>query len=144
MGLINFVEENNENAEELHAMSIRLVDASDVEFIHERLRLADRLRHTQSSADIFIAHVRDVEQLDTLLELRDLLLEKRLVIVASNLDEDICQRAFRLNPRFITSSENGYGELEAVLQKMLLPSLRSQPMDSHLREAGVVCQGQRT
>ncbi len=59
------------------------------------------------------------EQLARLLEIRDLLEDVRILLVAPNRDKDTVAKAHTLLPRFLTYTDSDFVDIAAVLNKIL-------------------------
>lgn len=82
--------------------------------------LEQRLRRPSHNIEILLISVSDAIEMRQLYAMRPLLLDLRLVMVLPGRDTDIVAWAHKLSPRFIAYADNGFEQVGAVLEKMVL------------------------
>jgi hypothetical protein len=82
--------------------------------------LEQRLRRPSHNIEILLISINDAIEMRQLYAMRPLLLDLRLVMVLPGREADIVAWAHKLSPRFIAYADNGFEQVGAVLEKMVL------------------------
>ena len=82
--------------------------------------LEGRLRQPRHNIKIVFISVSDALEMAQLTNLRSLLMDLKLVLVLPRRDPDTIAWAHTLGPRFIAYADNGFEQVGAVLDKMML------------------------
>jgi hypothetical protein len=93
------------------------VSRKDLETCRTLKSFAERLRKPLPEPVVFVMQVSSHEELAGILLLRDLLLDRRLVLVLPDSEPDMVSQAHSLRPRFITYGDSDYLDISAVLSK---------------------------
>ncbi|MGB5986539.1 MAG: hypothetical protein WBG37_14635 [Desulfobacterales bacterium] len=81
--------------------------------------LAARLTPSANSTSILILLIRDHQELDSLLALKELLEPYRMILILPDRDPLTQRKAHRLYPRFCTDLDAVREEIGSVIRKML-------------------------
>lgn len=99
--------------------------------------LERRLRRPRHNIEIVLISISDAIEMAKLTEMRQLLLDLRLLLVLPKRNEDTVAWAHKLGPRFIAYADNGVEQIGAVLDKMLeKPPIQFQPAAGQARHHG--------
>lgn len=106
----------------------QLVTEEHKEFYQSITRLTQRLRRPLGERPIGVFLARDADELATLLSVRDLLRDLRVILVVQGHKEDTLSLAHALCPRYVTYADGDLDDVAAVMGKM---------MGKHGRDRGV-------
>jgi len=96
-----------------------LVPDEGVETYTSIEELAKRLLHLIDHDAIVIIQAGDREELLSILSLRDVLQNVRVILLLPDREDETISLAHRLRPRFLANSESGFSDTMSVLRKML-------------------------
>jgi len=97
----------------------RLPAFSDIQVARSLDELRSRLLHARAGIDAVVLHVFTVDQLRALMRLQTLLLDLRVVVVVPDWNDYTLTLVHNLHARFVTDGLAGFGDLAAVLRKMV-------------------------
>lgn len=80
--------------------------------------LSQNLIRSVVDSRIAVLLISNREELLTLMSIRDLLLEVRIILVLPDRGEDTARIGHRLYPRFVSYMDSDFGEIAAILDKM--------------------------
>jgi hypothetical protein len=69
--------------------------------------------------DIVILHAADRTDLDEILSIRQLLDDLRTILILPDRDHDTIAQGLTLRPRYLSFTDGDFGDVSAVLAKML-------------------------
>ena len=81
--------------------------------------LSRRLKIDTSDISIVLLLISEHHILNELLKIRSQLIGHRIIIILPNQRNDTLSKAHSLYPRFISYKDNNFGDLRAVIEKML-------------------------
>ena len=67
---------------------------------------------------IAILHPKDEEELESILNVKHMLNELRLILILPDRNDETVSKGHKLRPRFLTFQDNDYKEVYAVIEKM--------------------------
>lgn len=114
-----------------------LVPRNNVETFRSIPSLLQRLHKPLPEAVVFVFLVSSKQELTELVEYREWLKDRRLILVLPDDDIETISRGHALRPRFVTYVESDYIDISAVLGKMLgVGALQNPPpISARLSEA---------
>ena len=83
-------------------------------------QLDKRLRQPRHNVEILLLYIANAIEIRHLSAMRPLLADMNLVIVLPDRNADIIAWAHKLSPRFIAYAGDGFEQVGAVMEKMLL------------------------
>jgi len=95
-----------------------LVSPERLRVVPDARELTPLLRDPDWRNAVLLLSALDEAQLDVLLEMRDELTDRRLILVLGEATLDVVAKAHRLYPRFIMQNGVRWGELAEVLARM--------------------------
>ena len=119
--ILAFASENNQMAEFLDQLS---TDSTFYQPIERRPFLSEfesRLKHPHPDINAAIICIDDAKEIIDATNMREQLLDLKLVIVLPFRDNDMISWAYKLGPRFIAYADDDIYILESVLKKILDP-----------------------
>lgn len=117
--MLFFAAEKNPVVETLEQMLEKQRWTRKVTYCRTLGALERRLRQPRHHIEIVLISVSDAIEMAKLTEIRQLLLDLRLLLVLPKRNEDTVAWAHKLGPRFIAYADNGVEQIGAVLGKML-------------------------
>ena len=127
MNVIFYASERSAQRERLKRVIDILVSRERIESYLTIESLEERLHQPISEPMVFVLQVSRMQELLQLLQLRDCLIDRKLILILPDEDRETISRGHALRPRFITYIESDFIDVSVVLGKMLTPTL---PRDS--------------
>jgi hypothetical protein len=123
MNVIFYANQSSPQRERLQRVIDILVPRERIESYLSIKSLEKRLHQHISEPMVFVLQVSRMQELLQLLQLRDCLIDRKLILILPDEDREIISRCHALRPRFITYIESDFIDVSVVLGKMLTPSL---------------------
>lgn len=119
MNILSYIARPGKSGELLQKIIDSVVSGEQTECYRTIEELAYRLRQPVREGLIAVLHAADRQELAGILSLQHLLQNIPIVFILPDRDDTTIAQAHRLFPRFISYIDNDYGEIKAVLNKML-------------------------
>jgi hypothetical protein len=101
----------------------RMIEGLDLECGMEIYRtiesLSQRLRQPGKNLTVAVLLATSKQELLEILSIKELLFNVRIILVLPDREEDTITKGHSLRPRFLTYADSNYGDIAAVLSKML-------------------------
>ncbi len=119
MKLLFYATEKNGFGKHLEQAIGEIVPKENIEAYHSFANLSKRLYQPRDGLTIAVLSVAHSAELLDLLSLDDLLSDYHIILILPENGQDMALKAHRLRPRFLTFADRNFGEIKAVLNKML-------------------------
>jgi hypothetical protein len=119
MKMLLYSEKEDDKTEFLTRETEDLVWEEPIEVCQTIEALRHRLTRLGSSPDIAVIMVREKKELKMIVSLKDLLADVRTIVILPDREEDTISQGHKLYPRFLTYMDSDFGEVAAVLKKMM-------------------------
>ena len=123
MNVIFYANQSSAQRERLQRVIEILVPRERIESYLTIEYLEKRLHQPISEPMVFVLQVSRMQELLQLLQLRDCLIDRKLILILPDEDRETISRGHALRPRFITYIESDFIDVSVVLGKMLTPTL---------------------
>ena len=101
----------------------RMIEGLDLECGMEIYRtiesLSQRLRQPEKNLTVAVLFATSSRELLDIISIKDLLFNVRIILILPDREEDTITKGHSLRPRFLTYADSNYGDIAAVLCKML-------------------------
>jgi hypothetical protein len=122
MNVIFYASERSAQRERLKRVIDILVSRERIESYLTIESLEERLHQPINEPVVFVLQVSRMQELMQLLELRDCLIDRKMILILPDEDRDTISMGHALRPRFITYIESDFIDVSAVLGKMVAPT----------------------
>jgi hypothetical protein len=119
MSLLLYVNGTNGDAERLRHAVEHGGTGHCIEICEGKSSLIGRLRMRKFDLDIVILHAASRTDLDEILSIRQLLDDLRTILILPDRDHDTIAQGLTLRPRYLSFTDGDFGDVSAVLAKML-------------------------
>jgi hypothetical protein len=119
MDLLFFARKNGVT-EQLQRMIQTLVVKDRLETYESFEELYKRLHQPKNDFQIAVLTATTDQELEDILTLQELLSDIRIVLILPDRTPNTISKAHKLAPRFLTCLDSDFGEVKAVLHKMLI------------------------
>jgi hypothetical protein len=119
MSWLLYLSDNSGLEDRLFKVIDASVPKSDFEICRSPQDLSKRLRQPCLDVRVMVLCIESKEAWREILSLRDLLSERKNILILPDEDEDTMAEVFTLSPRFITWVDSDFRDLGAVLKRML-------------------------
>ena len=119
MKLIFFAPLMDEGDRQINNLIDNFTVVSDLEIYRTIDSLSERLREPQKDSLVAVLFASSKETLLDIISIRDLLSVPRVILVLPDRDADTVAKGHMLRPRFVTYADTDFGEISAVIDKML-------------------------
>ena len=135
--MLFFAAEKNRVVELVEQLLDRHRSRPKVTYFRTLGALERRLRQPRHNIEIVLISISGAIEMAKLTEMRQLLMDLRLLLVLPKRNEDTVAWAHKLGPRFIAYADNGVEQIGAVLSKMLEKApIKFQPASGQARRHG--------
>lgn len=116
----------NSFSEELEGVIESAGNKEDVEVYKDITSLLQRLRAPQESIFLAVLLIPSKDELKDILAFQDLFMDKRLVLILPDRDEETIHDGHRLRPRYLSFTDNRIEEIASVLERLVLNLQKSR------------------
>ena len=128
---------SNGVTEQLQRMIKTLVLKEQLETYRSFEELYKRLHQPKTDFQIAVLTASSDQELEEILTLQDLLSDIRIILILPDRTPNTISKAHKLAPRFLTYLDSDFGEVRAVLHKML-KNMRSSQIEGEVYHAKIL------
>lgn len=98
---------------------ISMLSAKEHMIVYHSLNdLTTQLRQPKDEQTVIVLFAATREELVDILLIRDYLLDRKLIIILPDKEQDTIAKGYSLHPRFLTFADSDFGDTVAVINKM--------------------------
>ena len=126
MNVLFYIPVTGEGSEKIHGVVEMIAQRAKTEVFQSLNDVSRRLRQPGQSPSVAVLLAGDQKDLVAIASIRHLLSEIPVVLVLPVREENMADMGHTLSPRFLTYADSDFGEVAAVLGKMLENHKRKQ------------------
>ncbi len=119
MNIILYAAENSPQVEQLQQVIALHLPKDGIEACQTVESLSLRIRQPLPNPVIFILLISSSKELSEILNLRSMLLDRRVILILPNDSTETLAMGHALRPRFLTYADEGFVDVSTVLGRMI-------------------------
>jgi hypothetical protein len=120
MRLLLYTSVNEGCGEQLHSMIEKLIPKNHMEVYRNIETFSRRLRQPDNDLPMVVLLAVSNEDLSDFLSIRDLLRDRRIILILPDRDKNTIAKGHILRPRFLSYTDSNFADVFAVLKKCLV------------------------